>query len=234
MSVRKSLSRVSGAIVLGDNLRHIFKGLIADDKIFTVPNGADYTFPERQKTGLRITYLANYLPGKGILELLRALELLSQNGNIPAFEFNGYGNWDNPGYRAQCESIAGRLTNITLNGAVTGLEKWQALADTDIFVFAPAMPEGHPWSIVEAMAAGLPIITTDRGAISQSVLNGENGFLLDDPLPEAMAGKLRALIENTALREEMGAKSRSMYLTDFTAEAMVKNLGAVFNKILKS
>lgn len=234
MAVSTSLSRVSGAIVLGDNLRYIFKGMIADEKIFTVPNGADYTFPERKKIGLRVTYLANYLPGKGILELLQALELVSQNGKIPAFEFNGYGNWDNPTYRAQCESIAGRLPNVTLNDAVTGAKKWQALADSDIFVFAPTMPEGHPWSIVEAMAAGLPIISTDRGAISQSVINGENGYLLDDPFPEILAGKLTALLENDALRNEMGAKSRAMYLAEFTADAMVKNLEAVFNQILES
>ncbi len=242
MAVMKSLSRVSGAIVLGDNLRPIFEGLIADEKIFTVPNGADYTFPvpthsltvDRVRTGLRITYLANYLPGKGILELLQALELLSQQRNLPTFEFNGYGNWDNPAYRAQCESIAGRLPQVTLNQAVSGSAKWQVLADTDIFVFAPTMPEGHPWSIVEAMAAGLPIITTDRGAISQSVLNGENGYLLADPFPEILAGKLIALIENAALREEMGAKSRAMYEAEFTAAAMVKNLGTVFNQILES
>lgn len=233
MVVMQSLSRVSGAIVLGDNLRPIFEGLVADDKIFTVPNAADYTFPEREKTGLRITYLANYLPGKGILELLQALELLSQKGNLPAFEFNGYGNWDNPAYRAQCESIAGRLTHVTLHNAVSGTEKWQVLADTDIFVFAPTMPEGHPWSIVEAMAAGLPIISTDRGAISQSVINGENGYLLADPHPEMLAGKITALIENAALREEMGAKSRAMYEADFTAAAMVKNLGVVFKQILE-
>ena len=233
MAVMQSLSRVSGAIVLGDNLRPIFEGLIADDKIFTVPNGADYTFPSREKKGLNITYLANYLPGKGILELLEALELVLEKRNLPAFEFNGYGKWDNPTYRGQCESIAGRLPNVKLHDAVSGSDKWQVLADTDIFVFAPTLPEGHPWSIVEAMAAGLPIITTDRGAISQSVINGENGYLLEDPFPEVLAGKLIALIENPALREEMGAKSRAMHQAEFTSAAMVKNLGAVFTQILK-
>lgn len=241
MVVMQSLGRVSGAIVLGDNLRYIFEELIDHDKIFTVPNGADYTFPppaeasagENEKTGLRVTYLANYLPGKGILELLLALELIAQKNDLPAFEFNGYGNWDNPAYRAQCEAIAGRLPHVTLHPAVTGADKWQVLANSDIFVFAPTMPEGHPWSIVEAMAAALPIITTDRGAISQSVINHENGYLLDDPHPEMIAGKLTALIKDSALREEMGTKSRAMYEADFTAAAMVRNLGAVFNKILE-
>ncbi len=231
-TVRSQIRKSHAAIVLGDNLRYIFKDFYPEDMIFVVPNGADYTFPERENNEIQITYLANYLPGKGILELLKALKILIADPEIPTFRFNAFGSWDNAEYRAECESVAKDIPQCVLNDSVSGNEKWQALADTDIFVFAPRSPEGHPWSIVEAMAAGLPIITTDRGAIRQSVEDGVNGFLLKDPIPAELAQKLVTLLKNKTLRMEMGRASREKYLAEFTAEKMVGNLEEVFNKVL--
>lgn len=232
-TVRNQIRKSDAAIVLGDNLRHIFEGFYPENRIFVVPNGADYTFPERAKKGLQVTYLANYLPGKGILELLQALVILSEKSDIQAFEFNAYGSWDNAAYRKKCEALAERLPHVHLNHSISGDEKWQVLADTDIFVFAPRSPEGHPWSIVEAMAAGLPIITTDRGAIRQSVTDRENGFLLKDPIPEILAEKLELLLKDDPLRKEMGKASREKYFLENTSEQMAEKLGRVFEEVLR-
>ena len=234
MGVKRQLNKVSGAIVLGENLRYIFKDLISEERIFVIPNGGDYTFPEKaESAAVQITYLANYLPGKGIQEVLRAMDILSRKRDLPPYKLNGYGSWDSESYRSQCEVIAKRLSNVTLHTSVSGDAKWKVLADSDIFVFAPVLPEGHPWSIVEALAAGLPVVSTDRGAIAQSVKDGENGFLLADPDPEILAEKLETLIRNKDLRKRMGKKSHEMYKSDFTADAMVQNLGKVFNQVLE-
>ena len=234
MGVKRQLNKVSGAIVLGENLRPIFRDLISEEKIFVVPNGGDYAFPEKaENTHIHITYLANYLPGKGILEVLRAMDILSRKRDLPPYKLNAYGSWDSESYRAQCETSAKNLVNVTLHPSVSGDAKWKVLADSDIFVFAPLLPEGHPWSIVEALAAGLPVVSTDRGAIAQSLKDGENGFLLAHPDPEMLAEKLEILIRSSDLRKRMGEKSREMYLSDFTADAMVRNLEKVFNQILQ-
>ncbi|MBK7712563.1 MAG: glycosyltransferase family 4 protein [Bacteroidales bacterium] len=50
-------------------------------------------------------------------------------------------------------------------------DKIELLTEADIFTFTPGIPEGHPWVIVESMAAGLPIISTDQGAITESVID---------------------------------------------------------------
>ena len=52
MGVKRQLNKVSGAIVLGENLRYIFRDLLNEEKIFVVPNGGDYTFPEKAETQL--------------------------------------------------------------------------------------------------------------------------------------------------------------------------------------
>jgi len=108
----------------------------------------------------------------------------------------------------------------------------QAFADADIFVFAPKAPEGHPWSLVEASAAGLPIISTDRGAIRQNVTDGENGFLLENPEPKELAEKITLLIKDSDLREKMGAASRKLYESKFTAAAMSSQMRKVFQTVL--
>jgi len=234
MGIKKQLEKVSGAIVLGENLRYIFSDLIPEEKIFVVPNGGDFTFPEKVQTPeVRITYLANYLPGKGILQVLQALFILSRKRDLPIWKVNGYGSWDNENYREQCERIAKDLPNVKLNRSVSGNAKWRVLADSDVFVFTPVLPEGHPWSVVEALAAGLPIISTDRGAIAQSVQDAENGFLLTDPDPEIIAEKLEVLIRNGDLRKRMSKNSRALYESNFTAGVMVLNLGKVFNEMLQ-
>ncbi len=234
--VRSTLAKATGAIVLGENLRVMFHDFFENERIFVVPNGGDYQFPARQDQALRVTYLANYLPGKGIMELLQALKVLTEREGLPRFEFCGYGSWDSVAYRQSCERILKEpwLAHCSLEDAVSGREKWQALSDTDIFVFAPKMPEGHPWSIVEAMAAGLPIISTDRGAIAQSVVDGKNGYLLPDPAIGELADKIEILLINKALRIKMGEASRRMYEEGFTADAMVAQLTAVFDAVLNN
>jgi len=106
------------------------------------------------------------------------------------------------------------------------------LADSDIFVFPPSAPEGHPWVIVEAMAAGLPVISTDQGAISESVLDGENGFIVDPDSPEQIAEKIALLVKNEKLRKEMGRRSREVYENNLTEEKMVSGLSESIRTII--
>lgn len=230
--VARHISMADGAIVLGDNLKYLFADFFDDRQIFSVPNGGDFDFPDRKSQTLRVIYLANFLPGKGLLEVLQALEKIKDEPAIPAFEFVAYGAWDNPDYQSKCEKIAAKLNFVELRTSVCGGAKWQALADADVFVFAPKSPEGHPWSIVEAIAAGLPVVSTNRGAIAQSVRDGENGFLLENPEPMELAEKFSLLLKDGSLRKKMGRESRKLYENQFTASAMTDKLSGVFEKIL--
>jgi glycosyltransferase involved in cell wall biosynthesis len=85
---------------------------------------------------------------------------------------------------------------------------------------------------VEAMAAGLPIISTDQGAIVESVIHGENGFIVESHNPHQIAEKIKFLIKNPDAREKMGAESRKKYLENFTEGKMVERLHEVFEKVM--
>lgn len=82
------------------------------------------------------------------------------------------------------------------------------------------------------MAAGLPVISTDRGAIAESVLDGQNGFIVPVQNPHALSSKLKMLIQDTFLRDRMGKESRRLYEENFTEEKMVERLSETFEKVM--
>jgi glycosyltransferase involved in cell wall biosynthesis len=110
--------------------------------------------------------------------------------------------------------------------------KMELLSKADIFVFPPREPEGHPWVIIEAMAAGLPIISTDQGAITESVLDGVNGFIAAPNNPEQIAEKITMLVNDEEMRRRMGKESRRFYEENFTEDIMVERLAKVFYKVM--
>jgi glycosyltransferase involved in cell wall biosynthesis len=76
----------------------------------------------------------------------------------------------------------------------------------DVFGMTSLHPEGLPTVILEAMAMGLPILTTGTGSIPE-VMDG-NGFLLPGFGPEGLANRLQRLLRDTSLRQTMGQRSR--------------------------
>jgi len=121
---------------------------------------------------------------------------------------------------------------VCFHPAAVKEEKLEFFSKADIFVFPPCKPEGHPWVIVEAMAAGLPIISTDQGAIVESVIHGKNGFIVEPGNPTSIAEKIKFLIENPEKRKQMGQESKKRYKENFTEDRMVERLSAVFKKVL--
>ncbi|PKP50210.1 MAG: hypothetical protein CVT95_02790 [Bacteroidetes bacterium HGW-Bacteroidetes-12] len=231
--VKTTLKKCVGVIVLGNNLKPLFKDYFSDNQIFVVPNGANYELQPKNTTALNVLYLANFLPSKSFDDVLKALVILKEKG-ITNFNFQAAGAWDNETFKQQCLAIIkdNQLTNIELFPPQSGAAKMQLFANASIFVFCPKMPEGHPWVMVEAMANGLPIIATDQGAIVESVIDGKNGFIVPAKSPETIAEKLEVLISDTELRNQFAANSKKFYNANFTEEKMVENLTRVFNNCL--
>ena len=78
------------------------------------------------------------------------------------------------------------------------------LAAADVFVLS-SRSEGAPFSILEAMAAGLPVVATDVGGVGELVADGETGLLVPAGDPARLAEALRSLLADAALRRRLGA-----------------------------
>ena len=230
------LQKGDAAIVLGNKLKYIFEEFIPEEKIYIVPNGGNYEIPvvEKKKDKIEILYLANLQRSKGIEDVVLAIKELGQLHINRKYRLKVVGKWRAENTKQKKINLIDKeeLPIVVFEPQYDD-EKLRTLATADIFVFTPREPEGHPWAIIEAMAAGLSIISTNQGAITESVINGENGFLVDSYSPKKIAEKFQFLIENEERRIEMGLKSRAFYEQKFTEQNMVENLTKVFNQVLE-
>ena len=92
--------------------------------------------------------------------------------------------------------------------------------------------EGFPRSILEAMRAGLPVIASDVGGVSESVADGASGFLVPRSDVRVLADRLRRLIESPSLRLTMGKKGRVRYEQRFTFERALDETLAVYRELM--
>lgn len=243
--VRKVLKLIDGAIVLDSSLRWIFAGLVPSEKIFLLSNGLPEVFREKEireafgrrenSTGLRVTYLSNIIPGKGFDTFLEAAAILSQNDNHRNFLFNLAGTAPTPETAQKLGNFVRRHhleSSVVIHGKVLDRAKWDLLLNSDIFVFPPHQPEGQPWVIIEALAAGLPIIASPQGCIPSMVKEGVNGFLVPAKDPGEIARRLITLREDPALRLSMGKASRILYLNNYTAKKFTQGFCDIVDQVL--
>ncbi|MCB9192437.1 MAG: glycosyltransferase [Flavobacteriales bacterium] len=230
---RSTISGTKGVLVLGEKLKYLFEDFYPSDRIFVAPNGGDYSFPERTVSGteLNVLYFANIYKSKGArVALDAALGFDSEN-----VKFTFTGGWrDDQNFKTKFLQDVENAKNIQVNKPTSGEKKFQMFANADIFIFPPIMPEGHPWVLVEAMAAGLPIIATDQGAITESVIDGENGFIVPPGNSKAIEEKLGLLTNNSELRQRMAKASRRLYEEKFTGEQLANNYTRIFNSVIET
>lgn len=233
--VLKILKLTSGVIVLGEKLRHLFSEDFSEDQIFVVPNGANYEFPDmpvKKFNSSKILFFSNLLPSKGVEDVLQAIRIIKKD-NLKEIHWTFAGEWANDEFRKNCnEYVRVHKLDITFSPPAIGDMKVELFSNSDIFIFPPRNPEGHPWVVIEAMAAGLPIISTDQGAITESVINNVNGFIVEPQAPEEIAEKIKYLTNNPEEKIRMGKESRRIYEENFTEDKMVERLSNVFNQII--
>lgn len=225
--IRKTVQKSNRIIVLGYSLRDLFKGLISEEKLSVVPNGLNLKFePKNRANGGKfiVLFLSNFAESKGYKDVLYSVKKVSQASNKIRYIFAG--SWmslrDKHEFTRYLEKE--KIDKyVELVDIATGKKKISLFEHADVFAFPTYYSfEGHPWVIVEAMAAGLPIITTDAGCIRESVIDGQNGFIIPPRNSDAVAEKIIYLIEHPEERQRMGFTSRRFYEDKFTEEHFVK------------
>jgi glycosyltransferase involved in cell wall biosynthesis len=243
--VRTRLRSIERMIVLGSCLKPMFAGLIPDGRISVVPNGIDFNGrgfgpdaagagTDMIKRGDIILFLSNFMTAKGVFDVLHSVPIVKRSGADIRYIFAG--EWVEDGGERAFMSYVGRerlTSDVEIVGAKIGAEKKRLYGQADIFVFPPAAAEGHPWVIIEAMAAGLPIITTNQGCIAESVIDGDNGFIIPPRDPGAIADKILFLRNHPEVREKMGRRSRELYEANFTEEHFVQRMIDAIRATLK-
>ena len=112
-------------------------------------------------------------------------------------------------------AAAGIADHVRFAGALTDADLHSLLAAADWFVH-PTRYEGSSIVTLEAMAHGLPVVTSNVGGHEEAVLHGETGFLVQPGDEVALREALRTLLDDGELRRDMGRRGRERYRALFT------------------
>lgn len=216
--------------LLDYDLKDVFKG-----RIFHVPNGiskVDYNDNDKPINKVpKILYLSNLIKSKGILDFLDSLEILAHK-NI---DFNVSIVGEEADLTKQELNLLIDKKNISKSVMYLGpkyeKEKNTFFLQSDIFVF-PTKNDIFGLVNIEAMKFGLPVVSTNEGAIPEIIDDGVTGFIVDKNSPEQIADKIEFLINNPKKRIEMGKAGRKKFLNNYTIDIFEKNMTNVFSSIL--
>jgi glycosyltransferase involved in cell wall biosynthesis len=213
---------------------------LAAKREFVVPNGIDDPCPglsvepsNRAVTAdepLRILFVGALRESKGVLVLIEACSKLVARG-VP-FRVEIMGQWKGDDFAAR---VSKRIQELKLNehvrflGTLSGDEKFDAYRRADVFCFPTFFSaESFGLVLVEAMACGLPVVSTRWRGIPSVVDDGRTGLLVEPHNSEALADQLVRLAEDGELRKQMGLAGRQRFLREFSLERHLDRMRDVF------
>lgn len=151
--------------------------------------------------------IGRLLGDKGVRQYAEAARIIKQNHPETVFRLAGWID-SNPDAIAR-EELDEWIASDTIEFLGKLDDVRPAFAAASVYVL-PSYREGTPRTVLEAMAIGRPIITTDAPGCRQTVVEGENGFLVPVKSIEALAGAMRKFIEAPSLAVRMGRRSRQI------------------------
>ena len=110
----------------------------------------------------------------------------------------------------------------------------EVMAALDVFVLASIRDEGVPQVINQAMAMKRPVVATDVGAVSEQVIDGQTGFLVEKKNADQLARAILAILEDPARAKQMGENGRKLVEEKFSIEVMLDATEALYERMLAS
>ncbi len=208
--IRKSVELSDQVIVLSQIWKRFFAQLIPEDKIVVLENFVDsssYSGFERKVDFRKDVIDVLFVGGvgaktKGIYDVFRAIPFVIRECKNVCFVFVACNDIQRPA--AIFDEVV--LSHVKFLDYMHGDEKIQVFCSSDVFVL-PSHFEGLPIAMLEAMAAGLPIVATSVGGVPEVIEDGTNGFLIQVGDYKALADRILVLARNKRLRWQMGVNN---------------------------
>ena len=228
--VRYVFDKVTRVVVLSSAWKAWVETMSANPHVLAIYNPV--LFPEKandwdkRKSGA-ILFLGRLGKRKGSYDLLDAAARLAPVN--PAFELllGGDGEVEQVRLRATELGIGDKVQFL---GWVKGAGKERYLAESMVYVL-PSYNEGLPMSVLEAMAAGLPVLSTDIGGIPEAVTDGVEGFLITPGDVDALSERLKLLLTDGDLARRMGEAARRKVETTFASGAILPKVESLYAEL---
>ncbi len=239
---KMTYGKADSMITLGKEFSHHLRTYDFEKPIYQVTTVADPLFfsqknkyeNDSQNPGsdrkLSLLFLSRIERVKGVYEALDSLKALRKNyANIELKIAGTGGELELVKAYIQKENIEG----VELLGWVTGETKVKAFLEADIYLL-PSYHEGLPCSILEAMAIGLPVLSTDVGGIKDFFEDKKMGYLVKMKDPDDICEKLKLLINNPENIKIIGSYNMGYAQERFTPEHVGARLEHIYSQTIES
>jgi glycosyltransferase involved in cell wall biosynthesis len=229
--IRYILKKCDKIGVLSLKVKKIISSFVDPNNIIMLPSSIDYSlFTNNNKmldlpndNYIKILFLGGYdAYKKGIEDVIAAIpKILEKNKNVMFILSSS---------KKLNVKINKEYENILLLDWIPLEDKIPLYNSCDIFLL-PSYDEGLPYSLIEAMAAGLPIIASNIGGIPEVVKDNENGFLINPGDIQEMLNKINFLIENESVRLKMGINNKNLIKSNYSLDNNIKKIKEVYISI---
>jgi glycosyltransferase involved in cell wall biosynthesis len=233
---RRSLFRQARVITATSHFLADMTRRYTDKEVHVVPFGVDcQVFPPTERINassvVTLGFVKRLEAHYGPEYLIRAMGLIAAKHPQTRLLMAGSG-----GMREQLEALTRQLgltQNVSFLGAIKHRRVPELLKDVDIFVM-PSMWEGFGVAAVEAEAMEIPVVATRVGGVPEVVLDGETGILVEPGNSEQLAQAILTLIENPALRRQMGERGRKHVLANYRWEDNAALMERLYHSFVQS
>lgn len=208
-------------------------------RVEVVPNTVDPLFAEAvlrreepRRDGSAVLFVGSLGKRKGVFDILRAIPLVLAEHPNARFLFAGLE--DARGEKAEIDRICaeqGLGDAVRFLGRVTGKDKLDLFLGATVFIL-PSHGENLPYAVIEAMGAGLPLVTTPVGAIPELVEHGRHGLLIEPGDHEALAAGISRLLSDEPLRRAMSAANRERIREGYLPEVAATHFARIYDGLL--
>lgn len=232
-----AVRRAHRVIAVSESLRWYWIHLgISPHKVLTVPNGVPIrrTLPERTTPQKRwvLGTVALFRPRKGMEVLLEAASHLAKRGY--SFRLLAVGPFESSAYERHLKQRA-KILGIEHVVEWTGFirEINPVLDQMDLFVLPSLFGEGMPMVVLEALAAGLPVVASAVEGIPEVIREGQEGYLVPPGSSETLARAIERFFTGEADWQAMRRSALARQRECFSTESMARAVADVYHTVLE-
>lgn len=229
--VRKILERSRLVIALSDTWVRELTEIAPGAALVRLPNPVELPLPGKpvaeEKNSVTILFLGRLTREKGVYDLLEAFAALPRG--LTQWRLILAGNGDSEGVWQRIEELH-LEREVELAGWVGKDKKLELLNVADVVVL-PSYFEGMPMAILEGMAAGIPVVSTDVGGIPDVVRDSVNGLLFSPGDVAALTKCLDRLARDREFARRLGNAGRKCVESDFSVSVVLQRLENIYSEI---
>lgn len=250
--IKYACNSVDAAIVQSDCLKSQFNGLVKEEKVFVIPNTVDNLFQNLDRSKLssnpQVLFFGHLTKAKGYTDIVKVIPKVAEHFPEVQFVFCGNIRRGEPGVRynqltkerivyedpfdVEAEILNTKYRNNYKNlGIVSGDDKLNLIRQSWLFLL-PSYSEGFSRSVLESMAAGLPILTTPVGANKDVIKNDYNGVLINPGDLNSLEKNLIRLLGDQELRNMLAQNGKITFENEFEETKVVDRYVNLFNSLM--